>query len=130
MFRPCAFWKQSHPTDRRRVSRSHTRGSISGSREVSPGARGLNRPTSKTSAPMAATWRSIAILLRLFIRTPLTDCRIPADNPYTASLYRVGVILSRCEGEMPGHGVVTSIDQQARLDAKLRRELGDVVLRA
>jgi Flp pilus assembly CpaF family ATPase len=31
---------------------------------------------------------------------------------------------------MPGHAVVTSIDQQARLDAKLRRELGDVVLRA
>src|SRR5512147_3081560 len=31
---------------------------------------------------------------------------------------------------MQGHAVVTSIDQQARLDAKLRRELGDVVLRA
>lgn len=26
--------------------------------------------------------------------------------------------------------VVTSIDQQARLEAKLRRELGDLVLRA
>jgi type IV secretion system protein VirB11 len=31
---------------------------------------------------------------------------------------------------MLGHAVVTSIDQQARLDAKLRRELGDVVLQA
>src|SRR5690242_20651801 len=31
---------------------------------------------------------------------------------------------------MLGHTVVTSIDQQARLDAKLRRELGDVVLQA
>ena len=31
---------------------------------------------------------------------------------------------------MQGHAVVTSIDQQARLDAKLRRALGDVVLRA
>lgn len=31
---------------------------------------------------------------------------------------------------MPAHAVVTSIDQQARLEAKLRRELGEVVLRA
>jgi type IV secretion system protein VirB11 len=31
---------------------------------------------------------------------------------------------------MTAHAVVTSIDQQARLDAKLRRELGEVVLRA
>jgi Flp pilus assembly CpaF family ATPase len=32
--------------------------------------------------------------------------------------------------QMPVHAVVTSIDQQARLEAKLRRELGEVVLRA
>ena len=31
---------------------------------------------------------------------------------------------------MLAHTVVTSIDQQARLEAKLRRELGDLVLRA
>jgi type IV secretion system protein VirB11 len=31
---------------------------------------------------------------------------------------------------MLGHAVVTSIDQQVRLDAKLRRELGDVILQA
>jgi Flp pilus assembly CpaF family ATPase len=31
---------------------------------------------------------------------------------------------------MLGHTVVTSIDQQTRLDAKLRRELGEVVLQA
>ena len=31
---------------------------------------------------------------------------------------------------MLAHAVVTSIDQQARLEAKLRRELGDLVLRA
>jgi type IV secretion system protein VirB11 len=31
---------------------------------------------------------------------------------------------------MLGHAVVTSVDQQARLDVKLRRELGDVVLAA
>src|ERR1035438_1020877 len=31
---------------------------------------------------------------------------------------------------MSAHSVVTSIDQQARLDAKLRRELGEAVLRA
>jgi type IV secretion system protein VirB11 len=31
---------------------------------------------------------------------------------------------------MPAHAVVASIDQQVRLDAKLRRELGNVVLRA
>src|SRR5919198_1258288 len=31
---------------------------------------------------------------------------------------------------MLAHAAVTSIDQQARLDAKLRRELGEVVLQA
>jgi type IV secretion system protein VirB11 len=31
---------------------------------------------------------------------------------------------------MPVHTVVKSIDQQTRLEAKLRRELGDLVLRA